>query len=585
MNDIKNSLKVIYQYQMDYLKVTLLLTIAQAFVIPPFIYYFFFFILRIAGVPGITDSNLGELFSSPIVVIMLIILVLLILLFVYYELGFFILMAIYQLRGEAYNVLKILQRLNSKAKYFISFQAIYFLVYFFLLLPIAGLSLPLTITENLYLPHFITDELMKSTTGMWLYFIAISIIFYISARLVFALPYFIEDKSLKINGAIKKSWKFPQKRLFMMLLKWVLIIVVTGFAISIAASIIMLPLFLVEKFSAGVAMLVAGLTLTLLQLVGFFFAGIFQGIISQLLVKNAFTIKTRTESWQANHSQFLHKKRLIVSGIVVFIFVSGFNVYAVNSTLYEPNTKVIAHRGDTVNAVENTVEAVESTAHAGADYSEIDIQETKDKKFVVFHDLTLRRLAGSSKRVADMTLNELQQTEVHSGAYSSKIVSLEEIIATAKKNKIDLLIEVKLHGAESEDMVNNLIALLKKEHVTNKYLVQSLDQPIIEKIEKADPTLKTGIILALNIGNLPKTSADFIVLEDFSINKRLLTQAKQNEKMVFVWTVNKEKLMQMYLRKNIDGIITNYPVKAIQLRDTFNENDSFISRVKNRLMF
>lgn len=57
------------------------------------------------------------------------------------------------------------------------------------------------------------------------------------------------------------------------------------------------------------------------------------------------------------------------------------------------------------------------------------------------------------------------------------------------------------------------------------------------------------------------------------------------KKWFFVWTVNKEKLMQMYLRKNIDGIITNYPAKAIQLRDNFNENDSFISRVKNRLMF
>lgn len=134
-------------------------------------------------------------------------------------------------------------------------------------------------------------------------------------------------------------------------------------------------------------------------------------------------------------------------------------------------------------------------------------------------------------------------------------------------------------------MVERLVTLLKKEKVTDKYLVQSLDQPVIEKIEQADPTLETGIILALNIGNLPKTSADFIVLEDFSINKRLLTQAKQNNKMVFVWTVNKEKLMQMYLRKNIDGIITNYPKKAIELRESFNENDSLRSRIENRLGF
>ncbi|MBC2011829.1 glycerophosphoryl diester phosphodiesterase membrane domain-containing protein [Listeria marthii] len=583
MNDLKASFKVLYQFKTDYLKVTLLLTILQAFVIGPFIYYFFFFILRVIGVPGITDANLGEVFSSPVAVVMLLVLALLILLFVYYELGFFIMMAIYQLRGENYTVFKIIQRLNVKAKYFLSYQAIYFLLYFFLLLPIAGLSLPITITENLYLPHFITDELMKTTMGTWLYVIAIALIFYISARLVFALPYFIEDKSLKISGAIRKSWKYPQKQLFFMLLKWVLIIIAIGFLVSIIATIIMLPLLLVEKITPGIAVLLAGVTLTILQVIGFFVAGIFQGIIAQLLVKNAFDLDGQSAS--VSRSQFPHKKRFVIAGIIVFLIFSSFNIYAVNATLYEPNTKIIAHRGDTMNAVENTVEAIESAAKAGADYSEIDIQETKDHQFVVFHDMTLRRLAGSSKRVADMTLKELQQTKVTSGDYSSHIVSFDEIIQTAKKNKIDLLVEVKLHGGESSDMVERLVALLKKEKVTDKYLVQSLNQPVMEKIEQADPTLKTGIILALNIGNLPKTSADFIVLEDFSINKRLLTQAKQNNKMVFVWTVNKEKLMQMYLRKNVDGIITNYPKKAIELRESFNENDSLRSRIENRLGF
>ncbi|MBC1409818.1 glycerophosphodiester phosphodiesterase [Listeria welshimeri] len=583
MSDLKESLKVLYQFKTDYLKVTLLLTILQAFVIGPFIYYFFFFILRVIGVPGITDANLGEIISSPVAVIMLLILALLILMFVYYELGFFIMMAIYQLRGESYTVFKIIQRLNVKAKYFLSYQAVYFLLYFFLLLPIAGLSLPITITENLYLPHFITDELMKTSTGTWLYVIAMAIIFYISARLVFALPYFIEDKSIKINGAIRKSWNYPKKRLFFMLLKWILLIVVMGFLVSIIATIIMLPLLLIEKITPGIAVVIAGITLTILQVIGFFVAGVFQGIIAQLLVRNAFTIEAQTVS--VSRSQFPHKKRFIVGGIIIFIIFSSFNVYAVNATLYEPNTKIIAHRGDTVNAVENTVEAIESAAKAGADYSEIDIQETKDHQFVVFHDMTLRRLAGSSKRVADMTLQELQQTKITSGAYSSHIASFDEIINAAKKNKIDLLVEVKLHGGESSDMVERFITLLKKEKVADKYLVQSLNQPVIEKIEHADPSLETGIILALNIGNLPKTSADFIVLEDFSINKRILTQAKQNNKKVFVWTVNKEKLMQMYLRKNIDGIITNYPKKAIELRDSFNKNDSLHSRIENRLGF
>ncbi len=62
MNDLKDIFKVLYQFKTDYLKVTLLLTILQAFVMGPFIYYFFFFILRVIGVPGITDANLGEVF-------------------------------------------------------------------------------------------------------------------------------------------------------------------------------------------------------------------------------------------------------------------------------------------------------------------------------------------------------------------------------------------------------------------------------------------------------------------------------------------------------------------------------------------
>ncbi|PWR43494.1 glycerophosphodiester phosphodiesterase, partial [Listeria monocytogenes] len=80
--------------------------------------------------------------------------------------------------------------------------------------------------------------------------------------------------------------------------------------------------------------------------------------------------------------------------------ISSLKIYTVNATIYEPNTKINAHRGDTMNAVENTEEAIESAAEAGAEYSEIDNQETKDQQYDDYQDMTLRRLAGSSKRVA-----------------------------------------------------------------------------------------------------------------------------------------------------------------------------------------
>ncbi|MBA5790941.1 glycerophosphoryl diester phosphodiesterase membrane domain-containing protein, partial [Escherichia coli] len=67
----------------------------------------------------------------------------------------------------------------------------------------------------------------------------------------------------------------------------------------------------------GIAVFIAGITLTILQVIGFFAAGIFQGIIAQLLVKNAFAIEGKPALVTRN--QFPHKKRFIIVAIIVFI--------------------------------------------------------------------------------------------------------------------------------------------------------------------------------------------------------------------------------------------------------------------------
>ena len=114
-------------------------------------------------------------------------------------------------------------------------------------------------------------------------------------------------------------------------------------------------------------------------------------------------------------------------------------------------------------------------------------------------------------------------------------------------------------------------------------MVQSLDEATIKKVKKLDPVIKTGYLVALNIGNLPQISADFLVLEEFSFNTRLLEQARQQDKMVFVWTVNDEDLMRRYLALDVDGLITNYPSDAIGIRDSFDENKTFVERIEDLL--
>ncbi|HIZ54380.1 MAG TPA: glycerophosphodiester phosphodiesterase, partial [Candidatus Enterococcus avicola] len=76
---------------------------------------------------------------------------------------------------------------------------------------------------------------------------------------------------------------------------------------------------------------------------------------------------------------------------------------------------------------------------------------------------------------------------------------------------------------------------------------------------------------ALNIGNLPKTSADIVVIEEFSLNRRLIEQARDKGKGIAVWTVNREELVRRAFGLNVDGIITNEPSRAYQIRDTFDQ--------------
>ncbi|MFS6998745.1 glycerophosphodiester phosphodiesterase [Carnobacterium maltaromaticum] len=348
-----------------------------------------------------------------------------------------------------------------------------------------------------------------------------------------------------------------------------------------------LPLIVIEKILNGAAPVIAGITLTFIQWFLFIFYGLLQALLADALTHLAYPI-AESSHFEINREQnpaFLFKpKRFMYWGVfAAFLGMSIVNTFSVSKVIYQPTTAIIAHRGYTAEGVENTISSLDAAARIGADYVEMDIQETKDHQFVVFHDSTLSRLSNRSERISDLTLAELQKIDVSSGGFTDKIPSFEDYIAAAKKDNIKLLVEIKLHGRESKDMEKNLVALLQKEKVTETYLVQSLDEATIKKVKKLDPVIKTGYLVALNIGNLPQISADFLVLEEFSFNTRLLEQARQQDKMVFVWTVNDEDLMRRYLALDVDGLITNYPSDAIGIRDSFDENKTFVERIEDLL--
>jgi glycerophosphoryl diester phosphodiesterase len=105
--------------------------------------------------------------------------------------------------------------------------------------------------------------------------------------------------------------------------------------------------------------------------------------------------------------------------------------------------KIIGHRGAAALAPENSLEAIRAGLAAGADGVEIDVQRTHDDELVVIHDDDLQRLAGRPECVRDLTLSQLLDTPLISGAH---LLSLDEALEAMSGSATTLFIEGKHYG-------------------------------------------------------------------------------------------------------------------------------------------
>lgn len=568
-----------------YFQSVFFLRILQIVVVLPLLSYLFVQVLRVTGLASITENNLMEALQNPIALGVLTLIGLVTIFFIYYEQAYYIVLAFLQRRQQAYQLKTVLKKVHRKFRYFLSFQSLFFLFYFVLILPIASLGMSAGLADYLYVPHFITDELAKSTQGLVLYFGSLFFVFYLSLRLIYTVVFFVIEDDISIIGAIKKSWQYTKGKLLKTLSFLLITLGLYALAIGAVTVGLLLPLMVIEPLFTKGAPVVAGLTLTVLQILLFFSFGFLQVVLADGLLCLAYPQLEQTNSAPRIKQPFLFKKSRLLSSALALIFIGTFvaNTVSVTKILYQPNTQIIAHRGYMAGGVENTIGSLQAAAQQGADYVEMDVLETKDHQLVVFHDRTLSRLTNRRESINELTLAQLQAITVTSGGFTDQIPSLEEYLQAAIAVDMKLIVELKYYGWESEEMEANVVEMLQKYGVAQSYLVQSLKEAAIVKVKEIDLNIRTGYLVALNIGNLPQTSADFIVIEEFSLNARIVEQARKKGKGIMAWTINQENLVRRALSLNIDGIITNEPSQAKRIRQTFEEKRTLVERVRDLL--
>ena len=532
--------------------------------------------LTLAGEEHLDKNNILHILTNPYSFVILNLLVLIVAFFMFIEFSILTFTIYGQLTEKQYSFRSILDNAWNKTKNLAGFQTLFFIFYFLITIPTINFGVKSVLAKNLFIPKFISSEIMKTNSGLIVWGLIMIVFAYLNLRLIFTLPLTaVGDEN--ILDSIKRSWeltKTGKRKLVLTILLFEIIYLLI--AAVLTGVITYICIYFDNDGNNPIIQ-----TLFFSSISGIIF---FLGVISKVtVITSLITVlidhNEISEKLVNNLNENKKKSRFVVTLttviIVVAVLVNGFNMYGngVNK-----NIKTIAHRGYVAKGVENSIEALEGAAEVGTDYVEFDIILTKDNKFVVMHDYNLKRLAGLNKRVQDMNFDEVVGLTIKQGDNTSRIPSLEEFVNKAKELNMNLVIELKPHGAEPSNYIDILIDEVKRLKLEN-YKFMSLNSKVMEELETKAPNLETGYVIPLQFGNFHHSNVDFFVIEDFSYRDRLVEQARKENKQVFVWTINDSALITRYLQSPADGIITDEPELVKDEKDILENNYSYYDKI------
>ncbi len=160
---------------------------------------------------------------------------------------------------------------------------------------------------------------------------------------------------------------------------------------------------------------------------------------------------------------------------------------------------VSAHRGDSANAPENTLAALEAAWRAGADMAEIDVQLTRDGQIVLMHDRTVDRTTTGRGYVKDLTLAELRALDAGSRFTprfrGERVPTLRDVLEWAR-GRLALLVELKNLPFRDLPLVDRTLDLVEEMGVEDGVVLAGFDHPMLREIHRRRPGWPLEMIYA-----------------------------------------------------------------------------------------
>lgn len=224
------------------------------------------------------------------------------------------------------------------------------------------------------------------------------------------------------------------------------------------------------------------------------------------------------------------------------------------------NPTVMAHRGLSADAPENTLYAFSDAISVGAE----DVQQTRDGVLVVMHDSNLKRTTGVNKDIWDVDYADIQNLDAGSWfdpAYANaRIPTLEETLQFVdKRAKLNIEIKPTKHG--SDTLEQDVAELITQYQYTDACYVTSFSYGSLKKVKEANPEIRTGYLMSVAYGQFYSLKyADAFSLNKVFVTSQVVNAAHQQGKQIFAWTVNGMSEVRSLCNLHVDSIITDDPV-------------------------
>lgn len=244
----------------------------------------------------------------------------------------------------------------------------------------------------------------------------------------------------------------------------------------------------------------------------------------------------------------IFKKLCFAALICVFYFTTGFTV--------------VGHRGDPINAPEETFQSFDVAFDEGADYVELDLHRSQDGVLVVSHDRNLQRVTGQNVIVSQTPFAQLQKLHMANG---EPVRSLDEVFAHYQNNpNAKFLLETKKTKAGNpKDMEALMVKAIQKYHMADRVMVHSFSLKSLQQMQTLMPAIPriyiVGSLKKINFEALQTINA--INISSDLVTAELVDQLHYLNKKVYIWDemTEKQKSWNYIVNLPIDGVVTNYP--------------------------